>query len=173
MRKGLIHIYTGNGKGKTTSACGLACRAAGHGLKVCWVYFHKEPEKWAYGEFITLKKLGVVIYGFAKKHPHFFKDIVPNAVCRECLDGLDFIKGIWEKYDLLVLDEILISIRDGFLKEEEVVDTVNSKPAALELILTGRGTSQRLIEVADYVSEINEIKHPYKQGIEKRKGIEY
>ncbi|HAW49634.1 TPA: hypothetical protein DCX16_01585 [bacterium] len=173
MEKGLVHVYTGEGKGKTSSACGLVCRAVGHVLRVCWVYFHKEPEKFEYGELKTLEKLGVEIYGFAKKHPHFFKDININDVRRECLDGLSFIKKIWERYDLLIMDEILISIKDKFLKEEEVLDMINSKPEALELVLTGRGATQRLIEVAGYVSEIKEIKHPYRQGIQGRKGVEY
>ena len=175
MRKGLIQVYTGNGKGKTTAALGLALRAVGHNLKVCYIYFHKDPEKWEYGEHDALQKLGVDIFGFAKKHPHFFKKINPNEIRKECIEGLEFIKKIYQedKYGILILDEIIIALRDGFLKEEEVLETLDSKPAHLELILTGRGATQRMIKKADLVSEIKKVKHPYDIGVRRRKGIEY
>jgi len=173
--KGLIHVYTGKGKGKTTAAIGLACRGRGHGFRVCYICFHKEPKKWGYGEHRILKKLGVGVKGFAKRHPHFFKDISAQEVRKECLKGLEFIKKIFQenKYDILILDEILISLRDGFLKEEEVLDILNSKPKNLELVLTGRGATEKIIGKADLVSEIKKIKHPYDRGIQRRKGIEY
>ncbi|MBU4310239.1 cob(I)yrinic acid a,c-diamide adenosyltransferase [bacterium] len=174
-RKGLIQVYTGDGKGKTTVAVGLACRACGHNLKVCYVYFHKDPKIWEYGEHRTLRKLGVDTFGFAKKHPHFFKEIGPDEIRRECLEGLEFIKKVYQenKYDILILDEINISIRDGFLKEEEVLNILDSKPENLELILTGRGATEKIIEKADLVSQIKKIKHPYDFGVKRRKGIEY
>lgn len=173
--KGLIEIYTGDGKGKTTAAVGLAIRAIGHNLKVCYIYFHKDPEKWKYGEIKVLKKLGIDIFGFAKKHPHFYKNVSKMSMRKECLKGLEFIKKIYNenKYDILILDEINISIRDGFLDEKEVVEILNTKPTNLEIVLTGRGAPNKIIEKADLVSEIKEIKHPYKVGIKRRKGIEY
>jgi len=175
QRKGLIQVYTGEGKGKTTAAIGLACRACGHNLTVCYISFYKEPKRWEYGEHRVLKRLGVKIYAFAVKHPHFYKNISKEEVRRECLKGLEFIKRIYreDKYDILILDEILIALRDGFLKEEEVLEILDSKPERLELILTGRGASKRMIEKADLVSEIKKIKHPYDKGIQTRKGIEY
>ncbi|MFZ6016383.1 MAG: cob(I)yrinic acid a,c-diamide adenosyltransferase [Nitrospirota bacterium] len=174
-RKGFIQIYTGDGKGKTTAAVGLAVRARGHNLKVCYVYFHKDPEKWEYGEHRVLEKIGVDIFGFAKKHPHFHKEIDPADIRKECLEGIEFIKRIYQekKYDILILDEIIISLRDGFLKEEEVLGILDSKPGDLELILTGRGASEKIIERADLVSEIKKIKHPFDKGVQRRKGIEY
>ncbi|MEW6674525.1 MAG: cob(I)yrinic acid a,c-diamide adenosyltransferase [Nitrospirota bacterium] len=174
-RKGFIQIYTGDGKGKTTAAVGLAVRAGGHNLKVCYVYFHKDPEKWEYGEHRVLEKIGVDIFGFAKKHPHFRKEIDPADIRKECLEGIEFIKRIYQekKYDILILDEIIISLRDGFLKEEEVLGILDSKPEDLELILTGRGASEKIIERADLVSEIKKIKHPFDKGVQRRKGIEY
>ena len=173
--KGLIQIYTGDGKGKTTAAAGLACRARGRGLKVCYVYFHKDPGRWGYGELKILKKVGVKIKGFAKEHPHFNKEVSPEDIRKECFEGLKFVKKVYEenKYDILILDEIIISLRDGFLKEEEVLDILNSKPEKLELILTGRGAGKKLIKKADLVSAIKKIKHPYDSGIKGRKGIEY
>lgn len=174
-RKGFIQIYTGNGKGKTTAAVGLAARAKGHDLKVCYVYFHKDPEKWEYGEHRVLEKLGVDIFGFAKKHPHFHKEIEPADIRKECLEGIEFIKRIYQekKYDILILDEIIISLRDGFLKEEDVLGILDSKPEDLELILTGRGAPEKIIKRADLVSEIKNIKHPFDKGKKGREGIEY
>ena len=174
-RKGLIQVYTGDGKGKTTVAVGLACRARGHNLEVCYIYFHKEPDKFGYGELKSLEKLGVEIFGFAKKHPHFYKNLDQNEIRRDCLKGLEFIRKIYKqkKYAILILDEIIISLRDGFLKEDEILALLNSKPENLELILTGRGATEKIIEKADYISEIKKIKHPYDLGIQRRKGIEY
>ena len=174
-RKGLIQVYTGDGKGKTTAAIGLACRARGQGLKVCYVSFHKDPERWGCGENGVLKKLGVDIFGFAKKHPHFYKNIDPDDIRRECLKGMEFIKKIYreKKYDVLILDEINISLREGFLEENEVLDLLKRKPKNLELVLTGRNATKKIIEKADLVSEIKKIKHPYDSGVKGRKGIEY
>lgn len=174
-QKGLIHIYTGNGKGKTTAALGLAVRARGHGLKVAYVYFHKDSRRWGYGEHKILKKIGVDVFGFAKKHPHFYKKLDPFEVRRECLRGLKFIGSLYakKKYDMIVLDEINISLRDGFLKDEEVLNMMGRKPGSLELILTGRGAKKEVIRCADLVSEIEKVKHPYDSGVRKRIGIEY
>lgn len=173
--KGLIQIYTGNGKGKTTAAVGLSIRAISHGLNVCYIFFHKDPDSWEYGELRILKELGVEVYGFAKKHPYFSGVINEGEIRKECLKALDFIKEIsrQNKYDVLILDEINISLRDGFLKEEEVIEILNSKPEKLEIVLTGRGCPEKLIEKADLVSEIKKIKHPFDKGLLGRKGIEY
>jgi len=174
-RKGLIQVYTGDGKGKTTAAVGLACRACGHNLKVCYISFHKDPKRWGYGECKVLKKLGVDVFKFAEKHPHFYKNINSEDVRRECLKGMEFIKKIYreKKYDVLILDEINISLRDGFLKEEEFLDLLEKRPSSLDLVLTGRNATKRIIEKADLVSEIKKIKHPHDSGVKGRKGIEY
>jgi cob(I)alamin adenosyltransferase len=178
MEKGLIQIYTGPGKGKTTAAVGLAVRAIGHDLRVCWVYFHKVPNRWGYNELKVLERLGVKIYGFAEKHPHFYTDVTNEELRKECLKGIEFIERLFkeEDYDLIVLDEIIISIRDGFLKEEEVIDLLDKKPEKTEVVLTGRGDHGRidlLIQKADLVSKIEVIKHYYDKGVESRAGIEY
>jgi cob(I)alamin adenosyltransferase len=173
--KGLIQIYTGDGKGKTTASIGLAIRAKGQGLKVGIIYFHKEPKRWKYGEYRIFKNLGVDTFGFAKKHPYFYKEIRKEEIRKECLKALKLIKKIFkeEKYDLLILDEILISLRDGYIKEEEILEIMDLKPKNLELILTGRYITKKIKKKANYVSEIKKIKHPYDKGIMGRRGIEY
>lgn len=173
--KGLIQIYTGDGKGKSTAAIGQAVRVTGHGFKVGFVSFFKPPEIFGYGEYKPMEKIGIKVFHFAKKHPHFYKEISPSEVREECLKGVEFIKELFknETWDMLVLDELNIAIRDGFLKEEEVFSLLEAKPQRLELILTGRGAPLALIKKADLVSEIKKIKHPYDQGIQGRKGIEY
>jgi len=175
MKKGLVEVYTGEGKGKTTAVIGLICRARGHNLDVCYIYFHKNPEKWGYGEFKILKKIGVDIYGFAKEHPHFDKNINKEKIRESCLKGLEFIKKIYKekKYDIIVCDEILISLRDKFLKEEEILEIISKKPKDIELILTGRGATKKIIGKADIVSEIKKIKHPFDKKIKSRIGIEF
>ena len=174
-RKGFIQVYTGNGKGKTTAAVGLACRARGHGLKVCYISFHKDPKKWGCGEDKVLKKLGIAVFGFAKKHPCFDRNTDPGDIRRECLKGVQFIEKVYreKRYDILILDEINISVREGFLKENEVLDLLERKPENLELVLTGRNAARKIIKKADLVSEIRKIKHPYDLGLKGRKGIEY
>jgi cob(I)alamin adenosyltransferase len=172
---GLIHIYTGDGKGKTTSAVGLGVRVLGHSLKVCYVYFHKQPEKYGYTEILNLEKLGARVYGFAKGHPFCDRSINANDLAKQASEGLVFLKELLvkEHFDLLILDEIIISVRDGYLEEKQLLDFVKSKPQNLELVLTGRDASQALIELADYVSNISKIKHPYDHLITSREGIEY
>jgi cob(I)alamin adenosyltransferase len=173
--QGLIQVYTGDGKGKTTAAIGQATRAAGHGFKVGLVAFFKDPEAFGYGEYKSLEKLGIKTFLFAKKHPHFYKELNPDDVCQACSGGLEFIKKLFQdpSWDMLILDELNIALRDGFLKEEEVLSLLEEKPKKLELILTGRGVTKKIIEKADLVSEVREVKHPYSQGIKSREGIEY
>lgn len=174
-RKGLIHILTGEGKGKTTAAVGQAIRAIGHGFEVGLVYFHKYPEEWEYGEFKVLRDLGVEMRGFAKKHPHFYEESSPEQMRKECLKGLEFIEKAFDQnsYDMLILDEINISLRDGFLKESEILDLLKKKPKRLNLILTGRGAGKKLIDKADLVSEVKEVKHPYEKGEKGLRGIDF
>ncbi len=175
MKKGLIQVYTGPGKGKSTAAIGQAVRAAGHGFKVGLVTFFKDPEAFGYGEYKSLKKLGIKTHLFAKKHPHFYRELNLDDVRQECSRGLEFVRELFRdpSWDMLVLDEINIAVRDGFLREEEVLSLLETKPEKLELILTGRGITEKIIEKADLVSEVKEVKHPYSRGIKSRKGIEY
>lgn len=172
---GLIHIYTGDGKGKTTAAVGLAVRALGHGLKVCYVHFNKQPDLYGYNEIQSLRKLGAVVLGFTDGHWSFNASVTKESSRKDVLAGLAEL----EKYiqaenpDLLILDEILISVRDGVLAESELIEFILRKPAPLELVMTGRDASPGLIEIADYVSYIQKIKHPFDRKIYSREGIEY
>lgn len=186
MENGLIHIYTGNGKGKTTAAIGLSVRARAHNLNVCWISFHKDIEKPPYseGEYKILKEIGVELHNFAGycpfNNPYKSEEELFEHARKDCLNAIKFIKekiyGYDENFDILILDEILISLREGYLNVNEILDLLNSKPKTLELILTGRCSEEKLkeiIEVADYVSEIKKIKHPFSKGVGRRKGIEY
>lgn len=174
-KKGLVQVYTGNGKGKSTAAIGQAVRAAGHGYKVGFISFFKDPDVFGYGEYQSMEKLGIQTFHFARKHPHFYKDLNHDEVREECARGLEFIRGLLqdESWDMLVLDEINIALRDGFLEEEDVLSLLAEKPDTMELVLTGRGVSERILEKADLVSEIREVKHPFRQGVKSREGIEY
>ncbi|MFI3264405.1 MAG: cob(I)yrinic acid a,c-diamide adenosyltransferase [Rikenellaceae bacterium] len=175
MDQGLIHIYTGEGKGKTTSAIGLATRALGGGFKVCYTSFHKRPERYGYTEMDSLRELGATVLNFAKGHPKLDRSIDPEVIKLETVEGLSQIKELitTENFDLLIMDEILISVRDNYISEELLLEFIRSKPEALELVLTGRGATANVIELAHYVSYIEKVKHPFDNGIASRKGIEY
>lgn len=170
LKTGLIHIYTGNGKGKTTSALGCSLRAVGQGLKVCFIQFMKGYE---YGETkIKIKNLKVKQFGraiFVNKENPNKKDI---ELARK---GFEFAKKVInsKEYNLVVLDEINVAIDFNLIKLKDVLELIKNKPKEVEIVLTGRNAKKELIELADYVSEINEVKHPYQKGIKQRKGIEY
>ena len=175
MERSLIHIYTGDGKGKTTSAVGLATRALGRGLKVCYVSFHKRPEKYGYSEMKTLADAGALILNRAKGHPMLDKSVDPVVNSQEVNAAIDEIAELITKehFNLLILDEIIISVRDNYIPEEKILNFIANKPVDLELVMTGRGATPALIEAADYVSNITKIKHPFDKGILSRAGIEY
>jgi len=173
--KGLIQIYTGDGKGKSTAAIGQAVRAAGHGFKVGFISFFKPPEIFGYGEYKPMEEIGIEVFHFAKKHPHFYKEVSSEQLREECSKGIELVKELFkdESWDMLVLDELNIALRDGFLKEEEVVSLLEAKPEKLELILTGRGATEKVMKEADLVTEVKKVKHHYDQGVQAREGIEY
>ncbi|MFI3278325.1 MAG: cob(I)yrinic acid a,c-diamide adenosyltransferase [Rikenellaceae bacterium] len=175
MEQGLIHIYTGNGKGKTTSAIGLATRALGGGFSVCYVSFHKRPERYGYTEMDSLKRLGATVINRAKGHPALDKSINPEVTKRETAEAISEISELITNthFDLLVMDEILISVRDNYIPEETLLDFIKTKPQTTELVLTGRGATPAIIDIADYVSYIEKVKHPYDKGVTSRKGIEF
>jgi cob(I)alamin adenosyltransferase len=184
-RLGLIQIYTGDGKGKTTTAVGQAVRALGQGLKVCFIQFFKDPKTFSYGEqkiFHSLPRTILVrglpqidFHTFAPRHPHFFKKISPKEIRKNLEEGLNFIKKIFQenRHNLLILDEIIIALRDKFISPDELIRILRKKPKDMEIILTGRGTPKKLINFADLVTEMKKIKHPYDKGVKARKGIEY
>jgi len=173
-KKGLVQVYTGDGKGKTTASIGQAVRAKGHKFKVCFVYFFKNPKDFHYGEIEVLKELGIETVNLIPHHPHFYKNVTKEQMREDCLKSLESIKEIFQKgYNMVILDEILIALQDGFLKEEEILELLERKPESLEIILTGRGATKKIIEKADLVTEMKKIKHPFNRGVKERKGIEY
>lgn len=169
----MIQIYTGNGKGKTTAAIGQGIRALGHKHKVIIIQFMKGDE--SYGEIKALKKIKnfkVLQYGL----PTFVKKGEPGKKDIELAQkGLQIArKTIKEKkYDMIILDEINVAIDYGLVKLSDVLDLIEKCPNKTELILTGRYASKALIDKADLVSEIKEIKHPYQKGFVSRIGIDY
>lgn len=168
---GLIHVYTGNGKGKTTAALGLAMRAVGHDFKVAIIHFMKI---WDYGEVNSLKMLGIDLFRYGTTELIDPKN--PSAIDFEEADkALSMAEELIEKesYDILILDEINVALSFNLIPLERVLNLLNKKSKSLELILTGRKCPKALIDKADLVSSIEEIKHPYQKGIEARKGIEF
>lgn len=189
---GLIHCYTGDGKGKTTSSIGLAIRALGHHFKVGFVQFFKGVSY--YGELFFLYKLYPDLFFF-----HFGKDCLKSSLirqgyekcdmsCKICFidfnnpseDDLKHVKLAWEKskeisnfVDILILDEINLVLKYNMLSMNEFLDFIKKKPKNLEVILTGRDAPKEVIEISDYVSEVKMVKHPFNKGISGRRGVEY
>lgn len=169
---GLIHIYCGDGKGKTTAAMGLALRAAGHGLPVVIAQFLKDGSS---GECRALRELPNITVLAANPCGKFSFQMNDREreQTRESLTGL-FREALSRARSpgLLVLDEILGALSCGFLEEEAVLDFLRAKPDALEIVLTGRGPSTAVCEAADYISEIVKRRHPYDKGVLSREGVE-
>lgn len=169
-RTGLIQIYTGEGKGKTTAALGLALRASGRGFKVCFIQFCKGQTS---GEHLFIQKypaFEIIVLGRSNTFS------APDAVLKS--EAQETLKLAQEKmdsgeYDLIVLDEINIAIYRGFISLEEAQALLDKKPAKTELVLTGRYAHEELIKRADLVTEMKPIKHPYSQKVQARLGIEY
>lgn len=173
VQEGLVHIYCGDGKGKTSAALGLALRAAGRGKKVLIVRFLKNEDS---GELISLRQVpGIRVlpnernFGFVwkmdektKKEAAAWNRLLFERAVREAKDS-----------DLLVLDEIMAAVRYGMVPEEQVCSFLKSRPRGLEVAMTGRDPSEALLSLADYVSEIRNIKHPFDRGIPARAGVEY
>lgn len=176
VRRGLIVVITGNGKGKTTSALGMALRACGHGLRVCIIQFMK-GDLYA-GEWDGIKKIDCAIElhatgkGFCgiQGNPYPWEEHRANAQ-----DAVDLVqeKIAAGRHDLIILDEINNALKLKLVDLEQVVEILRTKPPLLHLILTGRDAHPEVIELADTVSEIHEIKHAYRQGIEPQPGIDY
>lgn len=179
MKKGLIQIYTGSGRGKTTAAFGLALRAVGQGLSVCILQFMK-PTDFETGEMragkklapgLTVKQFGdSLVWGRGKP-----KRATDEAMKKVTKEALEFAQKVFQEsaYDVVVLDEILTAVHVNLLTLQDLQTLLSQKPASLEVVLTGRETPQELIEDADLVTEMVEVKHPFKKGMGARRGIEY
>jgi len=174
--KGLVIVYTGNGKGKTTAALGMALRAIGYDHKVCMLQFIKGS--WHYGEMDSSKKLEpnfeliAVGKGFVgilddnsprEEHEKYAAEAV--RICRE--------KIFSGKYNVVILDEVNYAINLGLIDVQEIIKIIKEKPSNLDLVLTGRDVKDEIVELADLVTEMKEIKHPFKSGIKAKKGIDF
>lgn len=168
--KGLIQVYTGDGKGKTTAALGLAIRAAGHGMRVGFIQFLKsEP----CGEHLFVSRYHPFDIAQTGKGDNFTKS--REELNEEAQRTLAYAEEqmLSGRYDLLVLDEILVAIHKGLISTEQVLDLLEKKSGSVELILTGRYALPEIVQRADLVTEMRMIKHPFNQGIRARLGIEY
>jgi len=173
LEKGLVQVYTGNGKGKTTAAFGLALRAMGRGLKVYIIQFIKGGfdygelyivdklpnltlKAFGRGEFVTEKPAEKVDVEFAEEAMALAEEVVKSG-----------------EYDIVILDEINVALSLKLIKIEKVLEVIKDKPKHVELVLTGRYAPNEIIEAADLVTEMKEVKHPFSKGFQARKGIEY
>jgi len=173
--KGLIHIYTGDGKGKTTAALGLALRAAGRGKRVLFVQFLKGSQT---GELLSLKKLpNVTVLRPENDYGFYFQlsDAQKAALCKEHerLLNAAFDAATLGTCDLLILDEVIPAYTLGALDRIKLLELVSHKPEELELVLTGRDAPEELLQYADYITEMRCIRHPYEKGLPAREGVEY
>jgi cob(I)alamin adenosyltransferase len=171
MRKGYVQVYTGSGKGKTTASLGLALRAAGAGLRVFIGQFikgkvcseHRILER--LGDLITLQRYG---RGLIRNGKAAEKDV------RAAQEGWRRVEAIISSgsYDMVILDEINVAVYYGLIEVDDVLRAINEKPAGVELVLTGRYADERIIGLADLVTDMCDIKHYYKKGVKARRGIE-
>ena len=176
MEKGLVIVYTGKGKGKTTSALGIALRAVGYGKKIAMIQFIKGS--WHYGEMDSSKRLEPEFEMIAVGKG--FVGILDDNSSREQHENvaMEALKISKEKitsgiYDIVILDEINYAVNLNLIKIEDVISLIKLKPEKVDLVLTGNHAKPELIEIADLVTEMKEIKHPFQKGIRAKKGIDF
>lgn len=175
-KDGLVIVYTGGGKGKTTASLGMALRAVGYNHKICMIQFIKGS--WHYGEIDSSKRLepefeiiaagkgfvGIIDDNSTKEeHEKVAKEAI--KICKEKIQS--------EKYDIIILDEVNYAINLGLIKVNDVLDLIKMKPSLLNLVLTGNYAPPEIVELADLVTEMKEIKHPFQKGIKAKKGIDF
>lgn len=173
---GLIIINTGDGKGKTTAALGICVRAVGYDMKVAVVQFIKGS--WHYGELDGIKRLSpnVELFTGGKGFVGIIDDNLPRTEHEKAAEAtlkLSEELMLSGKYDILILDELNVALSIGLLDIKDVLKLLDKKPEKMDIVITGRGAFQELIDRADLVTEMKEIKHPYQKGILAQKGIDY
>ena len=176
MEKGLVIVNTGGGKGKTTAALGMALRAVGHNQKICIIQFIKGS--WHYGELNSLKRLEpeVELVRMGKGFVGIIDDKSPREEHEKIAkEGIKVSKEKIQskKYDIIILDEVNYAVNLGLIELNDVLDLIKTKPSELNLVLTGNHVKSEIIEEADLVTEMREIKHPFKSGIKAKKGIDF
>ena len=172
MEKGYIHVYTGPGKGKTTAAIGLGVRAAGAGLKVHMIQFMKGRR---YSELDAIDSLTNFTFSQHGRDEFVSKENPEKIDIDLAQEGFSKAKQLIkdEKYDLIILDELNVAVDYNLIALNDVIDLIEQKPEKLELVLTGRYAHPEISKIADVVTEMLEIKHPYQQGVQARKGIDF
>lgn len=172
QREGYVHLYTGDGKGKTTAALGLALRALGHGLKVAFLQFMKADPSW--GEVVMLQRLGVEVQQCGLDHWVIKGEATEEdlaAAAQGFARARELVTG--GACDLVVLDELVTAVFFELVSLDDVLALLRDRPAAVELVLTGRRAPAELVAAADLVTEMVPRKHYYDAGVEAREGIEY
>ncbi len=175
MEKGLIHLYSGEGKGKTTAAIGLAIRAAGSEKKVLFCQFLKNNQS---GELRILENIPWVKLDLTYPVTKFTRQMTLEEREKTIFEQQTKLSNCWkmateQSFDLLILDELVAAISLGFIPLDEVLILLQNKPEGLEVILTGRNPPSELAALADYHSRICSVRHPYEKGLSAREGIEY
>jgi cob(I)alamin adenosyltransferase len=173
LEKGIVHVYSGNGKGKTSAAFGLALRALGRGLKVYVIQFIKGG--FDYGELHIVDRLpGLTLKAFGRGR--FITDTPPSEEdVKLADDAMSLAEQVVKKgeFDVVILDEINVAVSLGLIRVERVLNLIENKPKHVELVLTGRYASEEVIKAAQLVTEMREIKHPFSKGLPARKGIDF
>jgi cob(I)alamin adenosyltransferase len=173
---GLVIVYTGKGKGKTTAALGMALRAIGHDQKICMIQFIKGS--WHYGEMSSSKKLepDFELTAVGKGFVGILDDKTPKEthekIAQEAIQ-ISREKILSEKYDIVILDEVNYAVNLGLVDVQQVLDLIRIKPQKVSLVLTGNHARQQVIDAADLVTEMKEVKHPFQRGIRAKKGIDF
>lgn len=170
MDKGLVHLYCGDGKGKTTAAMGLALRALGQGMQVVVVQFLKNGTS---GELEPLKKLGAAVYSGRPGAKFTFQMNAEEKARATQENNARLAEALQQPCDLLILDEICAARNSGMVDEALAKQAVLERPQHREVVLTGRNPEAWMVEAADYITEMQPRRHPYEQGIPARKGIEF
>ena len=175
-QSGLVIVYTGKGKGKTTAALGMALRAIGHNHRICMIQFIKGS--WHYGEMSSSKKLEpeFELTAVGKGFVGILDDRTPKEIHQKIAQEAIQIskeKILSEKYDLVILDEINYAVNLGLIELQQVLELIKVRPQKVSIVLTGNHVRQEIIDVADLVTEMREIKHPFQRGIRAKKGIDF
>ena len=170
MDKGLVHLYCGDGKGKTTAAMGLALRALGQGMQVVVVQFLKNGTS---GELEPLKKIGATVFSGKPGAKFTFQMNAEEKAQATKENNARLAEALQQPCDLLILDEICAARNSGMLDEALAKQAVLERPQHREVVLTGRNPEAWMVEAADYITEMQPRRHPYEQGIPARKGIEF
>jgi cob(I)alamin adenosyltransferase len=174
LEKGFVSVFTGDGKGKTSTAIGIASRAAGHGLRIFFAFFLK-ASNYVHGERKSLSLLSEVTFESFGCEGWVDKDNIRPEDIEQAKKGFSASRNsmLSGDYDVIIMDEVNMAVNLGLIPVDDMLELIDEKPANVELILTGRYADAKIIQAADLVTEMLMIKHPYNNGIQARRGIDY